>query len=145
MAMFFHMRNGQTVLRNHVVKASELPVEITIPLLANNQLTRISFSGNVWNSWAYLDLELLDPQGEPVFEAGRTIEYYTGRDSDGSWNEGSQFANPTFRPEQTGDYYNSCAGCTGTRAVGQRQGASCAEPSVQPAECQCQVRLNLPN
>ncbi|WP_170575985.1 DUF4178 domain-containing protein [Ruegeria atlantica] len=104
MAMFFHTRTGQVVLRDFLIDRKQLPVEITMPLEADNQLTRISLSGDVRNSWAYLDLELLDPEGEPVFEAGRTIEYYTGRDSDGSWSEGSQFASVTFRPEHTGDY-----------------------------------------
>ncbi len=104
MAMVFNMRDGRTVLRNFSTDWRQLPVEIPIALEADSQLTRISLSGDVRNSWAFLDLELLDPQGKPVFQAGRTIEYYAGRDADGSWSEGSKFASLTFRPEQTGEY-----------------------------------------
>ncbi|WP_171181399.1 DUF4178 domain-containing protein [Ruegeria sp. HKCCD8929] len=104
MAFFFSARSGQSVLYNHNVAASQLPVEITIPLRADSQLTRISFTGDVENSWAYLDLELLDPEGAPVFQAGRTIEYYSGRDADGSWREGTARASLKFRPEHSGDY-----------------------------------------
>ncbi|WP_170423989.1 DUF4178 domain-containing protein [Ruegeria arenilitoris] len=104
MAFVLTTRTGYPVLRNFNVDFRSLPVEIPIPLQADSQLTRISFLGDVRNSWAYLDLELRDPTGEPVFEAGRMIEYYTGRDSDGTWGEGTQRASLTFRPEQTGDY-----------------------------------------
>lgn len=104
MAVSFSQRSGERAIERQALKRGDFPAEITIPLEADSQLTRVSFSGNVKNSWIYLDIELLDPEGEPVFEAGRTIEYYTGRDSEGSWSEGSKFASLTFRPDRTGDY-----------------------------------------
>lgn len=104
MAVFFMTRTGQPVLYNHQVRADDLPTEITIPLQANGQLARMSFTGDVRNSWAYLDMEVLDPEGEPVFQAGRMIEFYSGRDKDGNWSEGRNYASLTFRPELSGNY-----------------------------------------
>ncbi|GAA6162066.1 hypothetical protein NBRC116589_42400 [Ruegeria sp. HU-ET01832] len=104
MSFVFASRTGEDVLGAHVLTRADFPAEITFPLEANSQLTRISFSADVRNSWAYLDLELLDPDDTPVFLAGRTIEYYSGRDADGSWSEGTRRANLSFRPERTGDY-----------------------------------------
>ena len=104
MAFVFTVRAGHPVIQGQNIKADDLPVEITIPLKGDSQLTQITFAGDVKNSWAYLDLELLDPEGEPVFIAGRTIESYNGRDADGSWSEGTGRASLRFRPEQTGDY-----------------------------------------
>lgn len=104
LAFVLTMRSGHLVIHSKGIKADDLPVEITFPLKGDSQLTQISFAGDVRNSWAYLDMELLDPEGEPVFLAGRTIEAYSGRDSDGAWSEGTGRASLRFRPEQTGDY-----------------------------------------
>ncbi|WP_037309720.1 DUF4178 domain-containing protein [Ruegeria halocynthiae] len=104
MAMAFTSRSGQPVLMNHQISAARLPAEIEIPLKADSKLTQISFQSDVENSWIYLDIELIDPEGQPVFEAGRTIEFYSGRDADGNWREGSRFADLSFRPEKTGTY-----------------------------------------
>lgn len=104
MASALSLRSGHSVIYGETIRADDLPVEMTIPLVADSQLTQISFDGDVMNSWAYLDLELLDPEGEPVFLAGRTIEAYSGRDADGTWREGNGRASLRFRPEKTGDY-----------------------------------------
>lgn len=104
MAFVLNHRPGYLVTHSQKISADDFPAEITIPLKDDSQLTQISFAGDVINSWAYLDLELLDPKGEPVFQAGRTVEAYSGRDADGAWREGTGHASLRFRPEQTGDY-----------------------------------------
>lgn len=104
MALVFAVRLGEPVLLNHRIALNDLPAELTIPLQADGRLARIQLRGNVQNSWAYLDVELTDPEDQPVFQAGRTIEVYSGRDSDGSWREGSEFTNISFRPELSGNY-----------------------------------------
>lgn len=43
-------------------------------------------------------------EDEPVFQAGRTIEYCYGRDSEGKWAEGDSKAQLTFRPLLAGTY-----------------------------------------
>ncbi|WP_377193886.1 DUF4178 domain-containing protein [Ruegeria meonggei] len=104
LAAIFTTRSGQDVLRNHTVRTADLPVEIEIPLKDSNNLTAISLQGDVKNSWVYMDMELVDPNDQPVFEAGRTIERYSGRDSDGNWSEGSPQTRLIFRPEVSGTY-----------------------------------------
>lgn len=44
---------------------------------------------NINNSWVYLDLALINTSTGTVYKVGREVSYYTGRDSDGSWSEGS--------------------------------------------------------
>lgn len=104
MALYFNTRSGYAVIYGQTFALSDLPAEITLPLNANSRLTQIDLTADVRNSWAYMDIALLDPQDVPVFQAGRTIEYYSGRDADGNWAEGSRRAKLKFRPQQTGDY-----------------------------------------
>ncbi|WP_170432862.1 DUF4178 domain-containing protein [Ruegeria arenilitoris] len=104
MALGFNTHNGRAVLRNTQVDMRDLPVEIAIPLEADRRLTSIRVSGDMRNSWAYLEMQMLDPNGQPVFETGRTIESYSGRDADGSWREGSPATGLRFRPEVSGTY-----------------------------------------
>ena len=41
------------------------------------------------NKWVDLDYALVDRTTHQAIEAGDTLEYYTGRDSDGDWTEGA--------------------------------------------------------
>ena len=56
------------------------------------------------NSWAHVEFELTDPQDAVLFAAGRTMEYYHGRDGDGAWSEGSGRAALHFMPSVSGTY-----------------------------------------
>ncbi len=40
--------------------------------------------------WMYLNLALIDEGTGQAYDVGREISYYSGRDSDGSWSEGSR-------------------------------------------------------
>lgn len=40
--------------------------------------------------WFYLNLALIDEGTGQAFDVGREVSYYSGRDSDGSWSEGSR-------------------------------------------------------
>jgi hypothetical protein len=42
------------------------------------------------NAWAYFDYALVNEVTGTTFEFGREVSYYHGRDSDGSWSEGSR-------------------------------------------------------
>ncbi len=96
---------GTPVLEPVTTGFSQLPrtisFEITDPA---RRLAGIYFSSNVSNSWAYVEVELTDPQDETLFEAGRTIEYYFGRDSEGNWSEGGRYASLHFLPTVPGTY-----------------------------------------
>ncbi|MDE4173091.1 DUF4178 domain-containing protein [Phaeobacter sp. PT47_59] len=96
---------GQAVARTRHIAMADFPAELPFTIDTPNRLTRITLDGDASNSWAYLSLELEDPEGDPVFEAGRTVEYYYGSDADGRWTEGTNRASLTFRPEMAGEYH----------------------------------------
>jgi len=55
-----------------------------------NRNIRISASAPVSNSFAELDVDLVNEQSQEVESVNIPIEYYFGSDSDGSWSEGSK-------------------------------------------------------
>lgn len=84
--------------------ARNLPAKVSFEITRPGRLARIDLTADVDNSWAYFDLALHDPVDDPVFEAGRTVEVYSGRGSDGAWREGSNQTSITFMPETAGVY-----------------------------------------
>lgn len=82
----------------------QLPVDIPFEVSQPGRLTRIDLRGNARNSWGYFAVELEGPEGEVLFESGRTIEKYEGRDKDGNWSEGSNSASLAFFPPVAGTY-----------------------------------------
>ncbi|MCF6431579.1 DUF4178 domain-containing protein [Leisingera sp. MMG026] len=97
-------RSGEVALKRTVLTAADLPAELPVIVSEAGKLTRIRLAGNTNNSWAFVGIELTDPEDEPVFQAGRTVEYYHGRSSDGNWSEGDNKAQLTFRPLMAGTY-----------------------------------------
>ena len=96
---------GRTVLDPPVtVSLSALPQEVRFDVTDTQRLVRLTLETNLRNSWTYIGFEVLDPERETLFETGRNIEYYTGRDSEGTWSEGSTRANVKFRPTLPGTY-----------------------------------------
>lgn len=79
----------------------------TVPFTATDAgyLYQVSLDANVANSWAYYEVGLTR-EGEDVEigALGESIEYYYGRDSDGSWTEGSTTATATFHVPEAGNY-----------------------------------------
>ena len=65
---------------------------------------RLDLVAPVENDWVSLDLSLVPDGGGPTYDASSTIEYYTGRDSDGVWTEGDQQARIMFRSIPGGVY-----------------------------------------
>ena len=90
--------------QNWTFNVSELPQEIAFEITEKDRLARIQVGADVNNSWAYLGVYVTDPEDVPVFEAGRPVERYSGRDKDGSWSEGRRTSALRFIPRQTGTY-----------------------------------------
>lgn len=101
---WLHLRGGTEVLPPQVFAAQSLPETVRFTIDDTTGLTRIRLRGDARNSWAYIGAELEGPDGEPLFEAGRTIEFYSGRSSDGAWSEGNNRGDLYFHPEAPGDY-----------------------------------------
>ena len=96
---------GRAVLQPVTVPVTQLPRAIPFDIDGDTQrLAGVYLSADVSNSWAYLELELTDPEDEVLFEAGRTMEYYFGTDADGAWSEGSRDASLHFLPTVPGTY-----------------------------------------
>lgn len=104
MAMVFSVASGSTVLAEKEFRVRSLPSTVEFGITQTDKLAGIRLSADVSNSWAYLEVELTDPEGTPLFEAGRTVEYYFGRDADGSWSEGNRSSALYFRPTVPGTY-----------------------------------------
>jgi len=65
---------------------------------------RITANAPVSNSWADLDVDLVNEQNQEVESVNIPIEYYSGSDSDGSWTEGNQTQDATLSSLPGGKY-----------------------------------------
>ncbi len=69
------------------------------------QTVTISAAGDEFaNKWVDLDYALVDRRTHQAIEAGDTLEYYTGTDSDGPWTEGSHSTSTTIARVPRGSY-----------------------------------------
>ncbi len=72
--------------------------------LKGNRNIRLSASAPVDNSFAELDVDLVNEQSQEVESVSIPIEYYSGTDSDGSWTEGSKEQDATLSSLPGGKY-----------------------------------------
>jgi hypothetical protein len=69
-----------------------------------NRNVRITASAPVDNSYAELDIDLINEQSQEVESVNIPIEYYSGTDSDGAWTEGSREQDATLSSLPGGKY-----------------------------------------
>jgi hypothetical protein len=72
--------------------------------LKSDRNVRITAAAQVNNSWAHLDVDLVNDQSQEVESVHIPVEYYTGSDSDGPWTEGSQSTDATVSSLPAGQY-----------------------------------------
>jgi Zn finger protein HypA/HybF involved in hydrogenase expression len=65
---------------------------------------RITAGAQVNNSWADLDIDIVNEQNQEIESVNIPIEYYSGSDSDGSWSEGSRTKDATMSSLPGGKY-----------------------------------------
>ncbi|SEW38021.1 protein of unknown function [Cognatiyoonia koreensis] len=80
----------------------DLPASIPFDVSRANRIATVRLGSGLENNWAYYEIDVTGPDGETLFETGREIAMYTGRDSDGTWTEGSNETTLRFMPTQTG-------------------------------------------
>jgi len=102
LGLLFLMIPGRTVLDAPAVPLSDLPESYTFEVSNTAQITLVEFRTDFENQWAAFAAEILGPDGQPVVAGERAVSYYSGRDSDGNWSEGSRRSNFRFRPNATG-------------------------------------------
>ncbi|MBC8085815.1 MAG: DUF4178 domain-containing protein [Phycisphaerae bacterium] len=57
------------------------------------------------NDWAFFNLALIDEVTGQAIDVGRQVSYYNGRDTDGSWSEGSRHDNFKLGAIPPGKYF----------------------------------------
>jgi Zn-finger nucleic acid-binding protein len=72
--------------------------------LKGNRNVRITASAPVSNSWADLDVDLVNEQSQEVESVNVPIEYYSGVDGGESWSEGGQTQDATLSSLPAGKY-----------------------------------------
>ncbi len=73
--------------------------------LKGGKNVRITASAQVDNSWADLDVDLVNEETKAVAETVAVpVEYYSGSDSDGAWTEGSRSTDATVSSLPGGKY-----------------------------------------
>jgi hypothetical protein len=72
--------------------------------LRGNSNVRISASAPVNNSWADLDVDLINDQSQEVESVNVPIEYYNGVEDGESWSEGGQSQDATLSSLPGGQY-----------------------------------------
>jgi hypothetical protein len=65
----------------------------------------VATEANVSNSWIYLNYALIDQDTGRAWDFGREVSYYSGRDSDGNWTEGSHKDKVIVPSVPAGHYY----------------------------------------
>lgn len=69
-----------------------------------NRNVRITANAEVSNSWANIDVDLVNEQSQEVESVNIPIEFYTGSDSDGAWSEGGPSQDATTSSLPAGKY-----------------------------------------
>lgn len=73
--------------------------------LKGNRNVRITANApSLNNSWADLDIDLVNEQNQEIESVNIPIEYYSGSDSDGSWTEGNRTQDATLSSLPAGKY-----------------------------------------
>ena len=72
--------------------------------LSSGRNLSFDLSTNVSNNWAYAVFDLVNEDTGAVVSFDKSIEYYSGYDSDGSWDEGSRTTDEVIGPVEHGNY-----------------------------------------
>ena len=104
LGILFGAAKGTQVARVADLPVSGLPLELHFTITDTARLAEIEVWTDVTNAWAWFEVGLTDPDDTPVFEAGREVGFYSGRDNEGTWTEGTRRTRIRFHPETPGDH-----------------------------------------
>ncbi|HZX31804.1 MAG TPA: DUF4178 domain-containing protein [Rhodocyclaceae bacterium] len=83
----------------------ETVASTTFELKGKPQKITVSNRTDLDNNWVGLNLTLVDKNTGTAWPANRELSYYSGRDEDGSWSEGSRDDEVVFVDIPPGTYY----------------------------------------
>mgnify|MGYP000140193230 CR=1 FL=1 len=72
--------------------------------LSGGRNVEVTLTSPVNNNWVYAALDLINEDTGAVVSLDKSIEYYSGYDSDGSWSEGDHHASEVLGPVPGGTY-----------------------------------------
>ncbi|MEO8072484.1 MAG: DUF4178 domain-containing protein [Acidobacteriota bacterium] len=102
---FSNMPLNETVTLQPTASATTPQTVFSNPFeLKGNRNVRITANAPVSNSWADLNVDLVNEQSQEVESVNIPIEYYSGTDSDGSWTEGDKTQDATLSSLPAGTY-----------------------------------------
>jgi len=95
------------------------PLVLSRPFELHGKVANLALTleAPILNNWIDYDIDLIDTNSGASVELNSELSYYTGRDTDGVWVEGSQRAEtfvPSVRP---GNYYLSLTPTAGADQV----------------------------
>ncbi len=85
--------------------AESAKVTDTFELKGRTSNVEVASDTDLANDWMYLDMSLINVESGQAWDFGREIGYYSGRDSDGNWTEGSTKDSVTIPRVPAGKYY----------------------------------------
>ena len=83
---------------------ASLVVSDPFPIAGRTSNVMVEISTNVANSWAYFNLTLVNEDTSVAKSFGREVGFYSGRDSDGFWSEGSNWDRAYLPSVVSGSY-----------------------------------------
>lgn len=106
---FTSIASQQTVLHyDGTFITNSKKADITTPVFSMGDKTTnavITLSAPVSNSWFYVSGELVNDTDGTTYPFEKSVEYYSGTDSDGFWSEGSNIAQLGISSIPPGKYY----------------------------------------
>ncbi|MBA2353550.1 MAG: DUF4178 domain-containing protein [Acidobacteria bacterium] len=82
------------------------PAFVTAPFALREPGTvEIALGASVQNAWLGVDLALINVDSGTAWNVSREVSFYTGRDSDGAWTEGSRSSRVLLPAVPAGQYY----------------------------------------
>ncbi len=73
--------------------------------VARDSNLELRISTDLANNWIYFSFALINSDTGDALDFGRETSYYSGRDSDGNWSEGSRSDSATLSTVPAGTYY----------------------------------------
>lgn len=119
-ALLFGVLTGPRVLDRDRVPISPTPVSFAFDIANTAQVVSLRFDTDVNNDWVVIGAEISGPDGVPLVAGARLIQFYSGRDSDGSWTEGNRGTTLRFRPEAAGPHQITLVRVEGTGGTALR-------------------------
>ena len=109
LAGYLFSRNEEVFHQTYSFAAGTQPeasfVTPVFELKGRNTNVEISTKTDLANNWTYFNYALINGDTGQAYDFGREVSYYSGRDSDGSWTEGSAGDTATLPNVPAGHYY----------------------------------------